>query len=229
MTPATGGRRERKNAATRRALEQAALRLFLERGYDQVTVKDVADAVDISVPTVFKHVPEGKQALIFDDGAERRRSVLAAVHERPQGQPVMAALRIFFAGRGPFVDDPSPEHRRMTELIMATPALREHTRILWIRCEPFLAAAIAAEVDREPDDITARAAARYVLELPQLVGDEPDPGAALNTVFDLLEYGLLALTAPADTPLRSRGRRSTGSRTPRAGASTRHSGVGPAE
>lgn len=64
------------------------------------------------------------------------------------------------------------------------------TRKLWIRCEAPLAEAIAAEIGGSPDDVTARAAARYVLEVPQLVGDEPDPRAALNAVFDLLEHGL---------------------------------------
>lgn len=192
MTHPSTGRRERKNARTRQALADAALRLFSARGYDDVTVKEIADTVDISVPTVFKHVPEGKEALIFDDGTERRESLLAAVRDRPEGQSVMTALRYFMAGRGPFAADPDPEFRRKTELIMNTPELREHTRKLWIRCETPLAEAIAAEIGRSPDDVTARAAARYVLETPQLVGDEPDPRAALDAVFDLLEHGLPA-------------------------------------
>lgn len=192
MTHPSTGRRERKNARTRQALADAALRLFSARGYDDVTVKEIADTVDISVPTVFKHVPEGKEALIFDDGTERRESLLAAVRDRPEGQSVMTALRYFMAGRGPFAADPDPEFRRKTELIMNTPELREHTRKLWIRCETPLAEAIAAEIGRSPDDVTARAAARYVLEIPQLVGDEPDPRAALDAVFDLLEHGLPA-------------------------------------
>ncbi|MGY2061607.1 TetR/AcrR family transcriptional regulator, partial [Nocardia gipuzkoensis] len=58
------GRRERKNAQTRRALAEAAERLFLEKGYDQVSVKELADAVDISVPTMFRHVPDGKEAMM---------------------------------------------------------------------------------------------------------------------------------------------------------------------
>ena len=53
-----------------------------------------------------------------------------------------------------------------------------------------LAEAIAAEMGLPPDAITARAAARYVLEIPQFVGDEPDPRSALDAVFDLLEHGL---------------------------------------
>ena len=184
------GRRERKNAQTRAALAEAALRLFIEKGYDAVSVKEIADAVDISVPTVFNHVPDGKEALMFDDGTERRENLLAAVRERAGGQSVMAALREFIAGRGPFVADSSSAFRRRTDLIMSTPALRGYTRKLWISCEEPLAAAIAAEMGRLPDDLTARAVARYVLEIPEFVGDAADPVGALHTVFDLLEHGL---------------------------------------
>lgn len=183
------GRRERKNAQTRRALADAALRLFLEHGYDHVTVRAIADEVDISVPTVFKHVPDGKVALIFDDGVERREGLLAAVRDRRAEESVMSALRGFMAGRGPFVDDPSPEFRRRTELIMKVPALRDYSRTLWIRCEEPLAEAISTELGRDIADLAARAVARYVLEIPQFVSDEPDPGAALDAVFDLLENG----------------------------------------
>jgi AcrR family transcriptional regulator len=190
MTAVALGRRERKNAQTRQALAQAAERLFLAKGYDQVSVKEIADAVDVSVPTLFKHVPDGKEAVMFDDGVERRESLLAAVHDRAKGASVLAALREFISGRGPFVTDPPPTFRQRTELIMSTPALRDYSRKLWIRCETPLAEAIAAEIGRAPDDLTARAVARYVLEIPQFVGDEPDPLAALNTVFDLLERGL---------------------------------------
>lgn len=184
------GRRARKNSQTRRALADAAEQLFLEKGYDQVSVKEIADAVDISVPTMFRHVPDGKEAMMFDDGAERLESLLTAVTQRPPEQSLMTALREFLLGRGLFLTDPSPEIRRRTELIMNTPALREYSRRLWIRCEAPLAAAIAAELGRPPEDITARAVARYVLEIPQFVGGEPDPRAALDAIFALLEHGM---------------------------------------
>ena len=190
MTTTPPGRRARKNAQTRRALANAALRLFLERGYDEVSVREIAEAVDVSTPTVFKHVPDGKEALIFDDGEERRASLLAALNERPAGQPLMTALREFMAGRGPFSAETDPTFRAQTELILRTPQLREYSRKLWIRCEEPLATAIAGELGRPADDVTARAVARYVLEIPQFVGDDPHPRAALDAVFDLLENGM---------------------------------------
>jgi AcrR family transcriptional regulator len=200
MVSETGGRRERKNAQTRAALADAALRLFLEKGYDAVSVKEIADAVDISVPTVFNHVPDGKEALIFDDGTERRESLLAAVRERLGGQSVMAALREFISGRGPFVAEPTADCRRRTDLIMNTPALRGYSRKLWISCEEPLAAAIATEMGSPPDDLTARAVARYVLEIPEFVGDAADPVDALHAVFDLLEHGLTEAVSVRSRP-----------------------------
>jgi AcrR family transcriptional regulator len=190
MAEPTMGRRERKQAQTRRALTDAATRLFLAKGYDGVSVKEIADAVDISVPTLFNYVPDGKEAVMFDDGAERMASLLSAVRDRPAGQSVMSALRDFMSGRGPVVVDPSAEFRAKTDLIMRTPALRGYSRKLWLRCEGPLADAVAAEIDRPPGDPTARATARFVLEIPEFVADEHDPLAALNAIFDLLEHGL---------------------------------------
>ncbi|MFC7111010.1 TetR/AcrR family transcriptional regulator [Nonomuraea rubra] len=79
----TMGRRERKKAQTRQALSEAALRLFSEHGYDGVTVAQIADEADVSIATLFAHVPDGKEALIFDDGAERRVWLVSAVRDRP--------------------------------------------------------------------------------------------------------------------------------------------------
>ncbi|MDQ3767496.1 MAG: TetR/AcrR family transcriptional regulator, partial [Actinomycetota bacterium] len=60
------GRRERKKAETRRALSGAAVRLFLERDFDEVTVAEVAEEADTAVTTLFNHFPDGKDALLFD-------------------------------------------------------------------------------------------------------------------------------------------------------------------
>lgn len=76
------GRRERKKAQTRQALADAALKLFLERGYDEVGVKEVADAADVSVTTLFKYFPS-KEALLFDQDDDIEAALVAAVHGRP--------------------------------------------------------------------------------------------------------------------------------------------------
>ncbi|WP_432840180.1 TetR/AcrR family transcriptional regulator [Dactylosporangium sp. CA-092794] len=185
----TVGRRERKKVQTRQALADAALRLFLERGYDGVTVAQIADAADVSLATLFKHVPDGKEALIFDDGAQRREALTATVRDRPAGTSILDALRAFMSGRGVFATELSPELRRYRDLIVATPALRDYQRKLWAASEGALAEAIAAEAGRDAADPALRALARYVLEIPDVVGMGPDPLAAMNAVFDLLAEG----------------------------------------
>jgi AcrR family transcriptional regulator len=183
------GRRERKKAQTRQALSDAALELFLERGYDQVTVAEIAMAADTALGTLFKHFPDGKESLIFDDGSQRTAALVSAVRDRPAGQPILRALRDFLSTRGPFRRNPSPDFQRKTELIVNTPALREYQLKLWIRSQDALAKAIATESRRTAQDMTIRALARYILEIPDLAGTEPDPSAALNAIFDLLEHG----------------------------------------
>jgi AcrR family transcriptional regulator len=84
------GRRERKKQQTRQAISDVATTLFLERGFDAVTVAEVARAADVAVQTVFNHFPT-KEDLFFDeDGwwAGPARSVLAA----PDGTDPIEAL-----------------------------------------------------------------------------------------------------------------------------------------
>jgi AcrR family transcriptional regulator len=85
------GRRERKKAATRRAISDVATRLFIERGFDAVTVAEVAEAADVAVKTIFNHFGS-KEELFLDRGAELREAVVAAVADRPRGQTITGAL-----------------------------------------------------------------------------------------------------------------------------------------
>jgi AcrR family transcriptional regulator len=183
------GRRERKKAATRQALATAARRLFLERGFDKVTVAEIADAADTAVSTLFAHFPGGKEALILGDGDEREQALAAAVRQRPEGVSILRALREFLATRGPFDPAPDPESGRIAELVISTPTLRAYARSLWTGCEAALAHVIAEQTGRDPSDLSLRLLARYVLEIPDLAGTEPDPPAALDTAFTHLQRG----------------------------------------
>ncbi|GAB3564178.1 TetR/AcrR family transcriptional regulator [Amycolatopsis endophytica] len=180
------GRRERKKAATRQALAAAARELFLARGFDGVTVAEIADAADTAVSTLFAHFPGGKEALVLGDSREREQALVAAVRERRGG--VLDALRDFLRTRGPFESNPAPQARRIAALVVATPALRRYARALWTDCEDALVAVIAEETSREAD-LSLRLLARYILEIPDLAGVEPDPAAALDAAFTHLRRG----------------------------------------
>ncbi len=90
MADTTTGRRERKKAQTRQALADAAVRLFTERGFDDVGVREVAEAADVSLSTLFKHFPS-KEALVFDLDTDIESALVAAIRDRDPGKPVLHA------------------------------------------------------------------------------------------------------------------------------------------
>ncbi|MEV4355083.1 substrate-binding domain-containing protein [Nonomuraea sp. NPDC049625] len=85
------GRRERKKAETRRAMAEAALRLFALRGFDAVTVNEVAEAADVSAKTVFNHFPT-KEQLFFEHEPLLAGDPAEVVRQRPPGGQVLVAL-----------------------------------------------------------------------------------------------------------------------------------------
>src|SRR5687767_5653565 len=86
------GRRERKKLETRRALAHEALRLAAERGPDQITVEDIADAADVSVRTFFNYFSSKEEAIIGSDHDGRDR-IAALLRARPATEAPFEAIR----------------------------------------------------------------------------------------------------------------------------------------
>ncbi|MEV7409104.1 TetR family transcriptional regulator [Streptomyces althioticus] len=191
-TAAPVGRRERKKAATRKAIADAALRLFLERGYDAVGIREIADAADVSTTTLFKHFPV-KEALVFDEDDDQEERLLAAVRERPAGTSVPAALREHALTSRLVTPNGDDRLTAFLNLVATTPALRDYGQNMWLRHTTALAHAIAEESGRPADDPTCRALAHFALEAPRAAHGHPDPRAAITSAFDLLERGWGAL------------------------------------
>ncbi|GGM16944.1 TetR family transcriptional regulator [Streptomyces fumigatiscleroticus] len=187
MTVPPVSRRERKKAATRQAIADAALRLFLDRGYDQVSIRDIADAADVSTTTVFKHF-SGKEALVFDQDEERESELVAAVRQRAAGQSIPDALRRHVLDTWlPLAAH--PQRAAFADLVESTPALRAYYERMWTRHTDALSAAIADETGVDHDDLACVALARFVLEIPVLTGGRQDRRAAVETIFDILTHG----------------------------------------
>jgi AcrR family transcriptional regulator len=177
------GRRERKKAQTRQALADAALALFLERGYDQVGVKEVADAADVSVTTLFKHFPS-KEALVFDQDDDIEAALVQAVHGRPPAHTIVDALREHMLR-----DIAAGPDEQFIRLIESTPALRDYARSMWMRHETALARAIAEESGAPEGDIACAALARFALASRELIVAHPYPRRAAEEIFARLERG----------------------------------------
>jgi AcrR family transcriptional regulator len=186
------GRRERKKAATRQALADAALELALERGsYDAVTVAEIADRADVSVTTLFKHFPS-KESLFFDRDADREEALVAAVRDRGPGVSLIDALHDFAVRNSVAVTEKmrQPEHLAFRRLVVGSPALREYAGRMWARHERALAAAIAADRGEPEPGPDTRALAHIVCRLPALVqGPDDDPAALRDAVFAILRSG----------------------------------------
>src|SRR5438067_13828071 len=88
------GLRERKKQRTRQAIAETAFRLFDERGFEEVTVAEVARAADISEGTVFNYFPT-KEDLFYRQMESFEAAPVDAVRERPAGESVPAAFRRF--------------------------------------------------------------------------------------------------------------------------------------
>jgi AcrR family transcriptional regulator len=145
--------RERKKRLTREAIFAAAEALFGERGFDDVTVAEIADAANISVKTLFTYIG-AKEELLFSGRPAVLDAVVAAVGNRRLGQtPLVAAGQALLAA----VDDQDPGRNLDAFLRMAGsgPAARSRLRALWDDTEEALTAALATSRDG-PRELAAR-------------------------------------------------------------------------
>lgn len=154
------GHRERKKARTRRALLEAAVRLFGERGYEQTTVAEIAAAADVAPRTFFAYFAS-KEDVLFLHAEDRGQAMLEVIAGRKPGEPLGDLLGRMFEGlvHSMAEDDEldfalSPLRAR---LMFAEPALRARGLTLMLQEQPLLAGALC-EVYPELDLVSAGAA-----------------------------------------------------------------------
>jgi AcrR family transcriptional regulator len=137
------GKRERRKRETREAIGAAAERLFAERGYDGVTVADIAAAAGVSVKTLFVHFPS-KEDLVFGNEEKLLGRLLEIVRERAPGEtPLGAVTAALLAALE------SKEHPRGLDsfhrTIASSPAVASRLRRMWEQYENEMAALLGAE------------------------------------------------------------------------------------
>src|SRR5947209_19224736 len=89
------GRRERKKRDTRKALSSAAVRLAAERGPEQVTIEDIAEAADVSIRTFFNYFSSKEEAIVGAD-ADGQTILADRLLARPAKEKPLTALRRVF-------------------------------------------------------------------------------------------------------------------------------------
>jgi AcrR family transcriptional regulator len=158
MQPVTAplGLRERKKQRTRQLLAETARRMFSERGFEQVSIAEIAREADVSEQTVFNYFPS-KEDLVYSGLETFEDQLLDAIRERPRGQTVIAAF-------GEFVLEPrgllaakdeatARELTAVTRMIAASPALLAREQQIFARYTNALAQLIADETSAKPGDL----------------------------------------------------------------------------
>jgi AcrR family transcriptional regulator len=140
------GLRERKKQQTRHLIAETALRLFRERGFDAVTVSQVAGAADVSEATVFNYFPT-KESLFFGQMESFEASLVEAVRQRRRGESVPAAFRRFILERsGRLATQEAAEAiSSAARIIGASPSLQGREREIVAASTDALAELIAQE------------------------------------------------------------------------------------
>ncbi|MBH1933935.1 TetR family transcriptional regulator [Streptomyces sp. AV19] len=199
------GLRERKKRRTRQALSDAAIALFLEHGFDRVSVADVAAAADVSKPTLFRYFP-AKEDLALHRIADHQGEAARVVRDRPAGRSPLAALLAHVHAR---LDAHDPVTgitdnagvRAFHDMLYTTPSLLARLVRYADRDEELL----AEELEGSSDPLTARLAAAQIVTVHQRLAQEnwrklvsgrgisdvlPEAHADAERAYELLGAGL---------------------------------------
>jgi AcrR family transcriptional regulator len=160
MAAGTQGLRERKKRAARAAIAATARRLFAERGFDAVTVAEVAAAADVSEKTVFNHFPT-KEDLAFAGREEGIAQFVAAIAEREAGSSVLDVFRAMtHTVLDVFVAGGDEDLLTVAAIIRGSRALQERLTVGWESGAAAITAAVAEASGADEEDILPAIVAR---------------------------------------------------------------------
>jgi AcrR family transcriptional regulator len=202
---ASEGLRERKKRETRELIGRTAMKLFVKRGFDAVTVADVAGAAGVSEKTVFNYFP-AKEDLVLHGGAERREALIEAIRDRPAGASLVEPFRGATMQFVDQVDSGSIDAIvAVPRLVAGSKSLRDRLFLAWEEEAALLTPVIAEEAGAGEDELVAAVVARTLAWTHRLVfrsalrrllaGEDARAVAAdlrreANQAYDLLERGL---------------------------------------
>jgi AcrR family transcriptional regulator len=170
------GLRERKKQKTRDTIIKVAMDLFAERGYEQTTIAEIAEAAEVSPRTIFAYFPS-KEDIVFCDFPAIQERLAQALRERPEGATALDALRDFIAAS--MTPDPNEVLRK--RILASDETLRRNKRARFAPFEELMVDAIAEDLHAGPEDIRPRMVAAALTAAFSAVHDD-DP-VALDESF----------------------------------------------
>src|SRR5215213_6631157 len=160
MEKGTPGLRERKKRAARQAIAGTARRLFAERGFDAVTVAELAAAADVSEKTVFNHFPT-KEDLAFAGREEGIAHFVTAIAERPPDSSVLDVFRgMTHTVLDVFVAGGDEDLLTVATIIRGSRALQERLTVGWESGAAAITAVVAETSGAGDDDLMPAIVAR---------------------------------------------------------------------
>jgi AcrR family transcriptional regulator len=208
-TPADG--RSRRRIATRQAISNAATLLFFKRGFDQVTVDEIAAAAKVGRMTVFNHFPR-KEDMFFDRDDEVREIVREALRQRdPRITPIetfhLLAHRLI-AEQSRLLEV-SARSQSFIETIEGSETLKARARAIRDELTQVVAVALSECAEQEPTDPAANLAAGLLLatwtvaliQAHQTFRQKRDTKKAKAAFLAIVDQGTIGLKAAmAGTP-----------------------------
>jgi AcrR family transcriptional regulator len=198
--PRGTGLRDTKRRQTRDALAEAALRLFAERGFDAVTVAEIAAEANVSSKTAFNYFPK-KEDLLLGRRQEIELDLLLTVRQRPQGEAVIAAVRRHTLKVAVHLHEvPAGARRALRKLIESSPEVHARLRQVSLTTEQALAILLREDAHATPHDPTPLVVASALGVLARLAYGVPgwpaggpksleQTVAGINAAFDRFEAG----------------------------------------
>ena len=204
-------RRSRKRLATRQGISDAATRLFVERGFDHVTVDEIAAAADVGRMTVFNHFPR-KEDMFFDRDEEGREILREALRQRDPRVAPIETLRLLahrlVAEQSPYLDL-SARGQAYIETIEGSETLKARARAIRDELAQVVTLALSEYAEREATDPDAHLTADLLLatwtvafiEAHRIFRQSRDAEKARAAFLAIVDQGTIGLEAAmAGTP-----------------------------
>jgi TetR/AcrR family transcriptional regulator, regulator of mycofactocin system len=188
----------RRRSTTQDHITSVALDLFAERGFDDVSVDDVARAAGIARRTLFRYYPS-KNAIPwgdFDAHLDLMRGLLLA---EPIGAPISVALRSALLAFNSFDEAETAHHRQRMRVILETAALQAHSMTMYAGWRAVVANFVAHRLGLEPADLIPQTTAWTMLGVALsayenwLADESVSLQTALGEAFDTVSAGIAAL------------------------------------
>lgn len=197
--------RARKRLETRRAISWAATGLFAEKGFDNVTIDEIAAEADVGRMTAFNHFPR-KEDMFFDRDEEIRTTLAEALRQRKSAESPLESLRLLahrlVAEKRPYLQF-SPESQGFIAIIKGSETLKARARAIRDEVANGMASELAHGAGRDENDADAQLAAALLLATWSVAlmraheeyGESQDADRAAATFLALVDKGAVGQKA----------------------------------